>query len=69
MAEVHIIGEVCYAKDFAKKHLFCKWELEIGKHTELFTLVVKNIYCLLTTKFRKTLHYKQNVLRRTIKNY
>lgn len=41
MAEVHIIGEVCYAKDFAKNYLFCKWELEIGKYVELFTLVVE----------------------------
>lgn len=31
MAEVHVIGEICYAKDFSKKHLFCKWRVEIGK--------------------------------------
>lgn len=36
MAEVHIVGELCYAKDFAKKYLFCKWQVEIGKYYKLY---------------------------------
>lgn len=31
MAEVHIIGQILKAVDFAEPHLYCKWSLQSGE--------------------------------------
>ena len=44
MAEVHIIGQILYAKEFPKQELFCRWKLQCGKNFEMYLCVGDTVF-------------------------
>ncbi|XP_055606784.1 B9 domain-containing protein 2 [Uranotaenia lowii] len=57
MAELHILGQLCHASDFAELNLFCRWSIQFGSCWKVIEGHSEGQTCASTARVEQRSHF------------